>query len=423
MIQKARTFYLAGWRGGKAVLANWAIVLFGLIASQGIAALVLIIVARRVMPVEYGQYLSCYALASLLIVLPNYGLETWLLAESSVTLPKLVAGWKSAIRLRLRLLLAWLAGMAMLGMLLPADAFPSNILIPTTLGLACDSLVLVSYSVLRSLSWHRRVTSLQLIASLALLGVTLALPPEHGRIMLFSVSRAAVSAVLAVVVVTMTHNSLRVPATFAPADDLLRTARPFMLSDLFASVYLKADLTIVSLFLGSSGASIYGPALTLINVSFLVPNALYLAVMPIIARIYRKTGVFGRMGVVQLILQMLTGATIAGAMFGLSQVMINLVFGSAYEPSVLVLRFLSPIPFFKSLNFGLALLLTVGQHQNWRTSAQMLCAIFNVAGNLLIVIPFGVVGVSIVYTLSEGLLLGGYSLGVYRWWLDRRKNA
>lgn len=416
-------FFLVGWRRQKTVLANWVIVLFGLIANQGIAALVLIIVARRVTPVEYGQYLSCYALAGLLIVLPNYGLETWLLAERGATLPQVATSWNSAIRLRLCLLLMWIVGMVVLSALLPADAFPPDILLPTTVGLACDSLILVSHSALRRLGWHMRVTYWQLLSALALLSVTLALPLAPGQIVLFSIARAALSMALAVIVIAMAGSALRVPATFMPFSDLLQTARPFMLSDLFASVYLKADLTIVSLFLGSSGASIYAPALNLINMSFLIPNALYLVAMPIIAQTYSEAESFGRIGVAQLILQMLAGVVISGVMFWFGRVTISLIFGAAYEPSVLTLHLLSPIPFLKSLNFGFALLLTAGRFQTWRAIAQSICAIFNVTANLLVVVPFGVIGVSIVYVLSEVLLLGGYSLGVYRWWVGRSRNA
>jgi O-antigen/teichoic acid export membrane protein len=80
-----------------------------------------------------------------------------------------------------------------------------------------------------------------------------------------------------------------------------------------------------------------------------------------------------------------------------------------------VLRLLSPILVLKSLNFGLAALLTAADFQSWRTTAQMVCAIFNVAANLVMIIHLGIVGVALVYMLSEALLLLGYA------WVARRR--
>lgn len=413
---------LAGAGKAGALLVNWTITFVGLVASQGITALVLILVARRATPVAFGQYLSCYALASLLVVLPNYGLETWLLAKGEATRSQLAVLWHSAIRFRLRLLVVWVVGMVILSVLLPADAFPSNVLLPTVLGVACDSLIPVSYSAFRSMGWHGRVTILQSLAALGLLGVSLALPRDPEYVVRFSVGRALISAGAAVVITILARVWLGRSSTI-PSSDLLRTARVFLLSDLAVAVYLKADLTIVSLILGSSGAAIYGPALNLINLSFLVPNALYLAVMPTQARVYLETGTFGWIGSAQLIAQGIVGIALSSVLFWFGQPIVHSVFGSAYEPATIALGWLSLIPFLKSLNFGLALLLTTGQFQVWRVAAQTLCAIFNVVANLIVVAPFGVVGVSVVYVLSEGMLLGGYVLGIWRWWIDRSSDV
>lgn len=421
MIQKLSTRAGTFWDKWKTVLTNLGITLLGLSASQGVVALVLIIVARRVTPNEYAQYLSSYALASLLIILPNYGLEMWLLAEGSATSSKLASLWRGGMRARLYLLAIWLLGMLVLTAFLPAAVFPINILLPTSLGLACDSLSLVSYSALRSQGWHKRVTAFQLLGALALLTTTLALPPGSDYIILFCIGRATVSAGVAFLVIGLVGNWLRPSSTIVPIVDVLRTARAFLLSDLAVAIYLRADLIIVSLFLGPSGASVYGPALSLINMLFLIPNAFYLVMIPIVARVYAETGTFGRIGMMQLVLQMLTGIVISSGVFWFGQATINYVFGDAYAPSGAVLRLLSPIPFLKSLNFGLALLLTVGGLQGWRSIIQTFCATFNVVTNLLIVVPFGVVGVSVVYTLSEMLLLGGYGVGIGRWRCKRSR--
>lgn len=409
---------LTGSKRMTGLVSNWTLAFVGLVASQGLTAFVLIVIARSATPVEFSQYLSCYALASLLVVLPNYGLETWLLAKGEAPAGQVSSRWHSAIRLRVLLLTGWGIGMLTLGAFLPTNAFPPNVLLPTVLGVAGDSLILVSYSALRSMGWHERVAVLQAFGVLGLLWMSLVLPPGPECVVWFSIGRALISAGMAVLITTLARAWLGYSEVI-PHKELLRAARVFLLSDLAVSVYLKADLTIVSLLLGSSGAAIYGPALNLVNLSFLIPNALYVVVMPIQARVYLETGTFGGLGRAQLVAQGIVGIALSGALFLFAQPIIYSIFGSAYASVIWALSWLFPIPFLKSLNFGFALLLTTGGYQGWRTTVQALCALFNVVANLVVVIPFGVMGVSLVYVLSEGMLLIGYALGVWRWQIAR----
>lgn len=415
--RKIRVYLSGNRRELRGAITNWAIVLFGLLAAQGATALALIVVARKVYPIEYGQYLSTYGLASFLVVLPNYGMDAWLLTRGHSTPSKVAELWGSSIRSRARLLLIWIAGMILLGMFLPADTFPLKIVLPAVWGLAFDSLVLLSYAAFRSLNQHGRVAILQSISSLALLGITLVLPLRAGRIALFAVGRAILSAVFMVIVIALASKDyLRHFRAFIPTRNLLLSARPFMMTELTSSVYVKADLTIVSLLLGSPGASIYGPALNLLQVSLLVPRALFFFVVPALSRTYVETRrFFGKRCLAQLIAQALAGAALSIAIFLFAPIAVHLVFGPAYERSAEVLRILSPVPFLRSLNFALGATLASGNRQSRRIKVQLLCAGFNVLANLAVIGPFGVAGVGIVYVLSELILCAGYFFIVYNW--------
>jgi len=292
------------------------------------------------------------------------------------------------------------------------------------------------------------VTFLQLVSSLALLVVTLMLPVGPGRIALFALGRTIVSAIFVLIVLATSASENR-RATVPSMRDLLRSAHPFLSAEMATSIYLRADLTLVALFLGAWGAGVYGPALNLVNMTFMVPNALYFVVVPILSQVFsgvtESPGLepelqadaenpakalamsafsfrgqinarqsFVRIGAAQLAAQTLVGAVMSAVVFTFAPAIIHLVYGSAYQLSVVVLRFLSPIPFLKSMNFGLGALLTTSGGQPQRAMVQVLCAAFNVVANLAVVFPFGIAGVAIVYTFSEVFLLLGYSLTAYR---------
>jgi O-antigen/teichoic acid export membrane protein len=397
------------------VAANWLLILVGLVAAQGATALALIVVARRVSPGEYGQYLAIFGLLSLLIVLANFGLEAWLLAHSRKFASNINQLWPGVVRVRLYLILSWLAGMLLLSLVLPANAFPRAVVYVTAFGLAFDSLSSLALSALRSLELHKRVTQLQIGMAVCLLAVTLILPLRPGQLLWFALARTGVSCATAIVtllVVGAWHPRLAAPIKSV---EILRSARPFVLAETAVAIYLKADLSIIGLVLGAAGASLYGPALNLINITFMVPNALFFFVMPRLSRAHAMPDrSFQRIGLAQLALQGTVGAGLSLLLMLLSPWLVQLVFGSAYGLSARVLQLLSPIPFLKSLNFGLGAILTAGGLQSQRTKIQVLCAAFNLIANLIVVGPIGIGGVAVVYTASEFFLLLGYAVTVVR---------
>jgi O-antigen/teichoic acid export membrane protein len=404
------------WPRWRSVLAGWVVVLTGLVLAQGMNALALIIVARRIAPLEYGQYLASYSLASLLIVIPAFGMDGWLLATGTTQREQALDLWWSARRVRLGFLALWLPAMAVLALLLSPVTFPPALLILSAVGLAADSLTSLAYAGLRNLNRHRWITGFQAAGSIALLIATLTLPLEPGRVTYFALARTLVSVLLALLVGRWMLGGAHRPAVVLPRRDLLHATRSFMLADAAVSIYLRADLTIVSLFLGPAGASVYGPALNLANMCFLVPSALYFLVVPSLARAYRRSRqAFMRVGAIQLAAQTATGVMLSIAIFVLAGPIVRLVYGPGYESSIAVLRLLSPLLAAKSINFGLGALLTTAGLQARRTAVQVFVAAFNVSANLLAVRTWGTTGVALIYVASEVLLCIGYALVFTAW--------
>jgi PST family polysaccharide transporter len=310
--------------------------------------------------------------------------------------------------------------MMLLGILLPSKTFPFAIIGPTILGVAFDSVVFLSYTALRCLDQHSKITLLQFASSLALIGIAWAVPIGNGNIESFAIGRAILSAIsLAVTITIIGKHYFGHPIPSKPALDVLQSAHPFMVAELASSVYVKADLMIVSLVLGSVGASIYGPALNLLQATFLIPRALYLLTVPMLSRGHtRDHQSFLRRSLTLLATQSVVGAGLSLGVYLVTPIAIRSVFGSAYQSSAEILYRLSPIPFLRSLNFALAAMLASGNRQPQRTRIQMLCAVFSVSANLTVVYVFGLKSVPIVYVFSELILCLGYLL-IARDWLSQ----
>ncbi|MAT97146.1 MAG: hypothetical protein CL608_08390 [Anaerolineaceae bacterium] len=398
-------------------VVNWGIILVGLLLHNGLTAVTLIIVARQVSPDAYGQYVAVYALLSFAVVLPGLGLDTWILAQYLPTRVQFTSLWSQSLRLRGLALLIWLALMGLLGFILPRETYPWQIWQPTAVGVAFDSFSLLSLAALRTQNQHKLVTAWQAVFAIALFALALWLPSSSNYIAAFANGRMVLSILLALIVLGY-HQWLYKPTvqTWEISNwEILREGRPFMLAELASAVYVRADVSIVSLVLGKSATALYGPAINLLQASFLAPRALFLLILPLLSKAFQQDlGKFNRHGILQLFIQATTGALISLGLFIFADDLLTLIFREAYLGSAQYLRLLSPIPFLRALNFGVGTMLTASNRQALNTRVQMIVAAFNVIANLAVISPFGLAGISIVYVISDTLLLSATSYLLWR---------
>lgn len=389
-------------------VANWGIILVGLLLHNGLSAVTLFIVAREVHPDAYGQYVAVYALLSFVVVLPGLGLDTWFLAQFLPTREQFAAFWQQSLRLRGLALLLWLGLMGLLGFVLPRDTYPWPIWLPTAVSVAFDSYSLLSFSALRTQNKHKLVTVWQAIFAVALFGLAIWLPKSANYLVAFANGRMALSILLAVAVLIYRQRSYQVAGEERPLPDgeVMRAGRPFMLAELASAVYVRADVSIVSLILGKSATALYGPAINLLQAAFLAPRALFLLILPLLSKTFKQDlAKFNRHGLVQIGIQGMIGGLISIALFLFADELLTLIFREAYLGSAQYLRLLSPIPFLRALNFGVGTMLAASDRQALNTRVQMIVAGFNVAANLILILPYGLAGVSIVYVISDTILL------------------
>src|SRR5438270_1775424 len=150
-----------GRQGVAAAVIDWAFVLAGLLLAQGLASVVTIVIARRVAPVDFGQYVACLTLVNLLVVFPTLGMDNWLLAQGDAETPRISEFWHSALHTRLVLIGGWLVALVGLSLLLPRATYPLYLLLPITAMVAAQSIVALGFSALRLIGQHRRITLLQ----------------------------------------------------------------------------------------------------------------------------------------------------------------------------------------------------------------------------------------------------------------------
>ncbi|MCB9419221.1 MAG: oligosaccharide flippase family protein [Ardenticatenaceae bacterium] len=395
----------------KKTVINWSVILTGLLFQNGLNAVSLILVARQVPPVAYGQYLATYSLVSFLVILPGFGMDAWLLTQPQLTSDSTTALWFSTFRIRTIFLIIWGVLMAILSILLPKTTYPFSLIYPTIIGVSFDALTLLAYASLRTQNRHILVAVVQSFASIILFALVLSLPINQTYVSSFAFGRMVLSiGVSLVTVYIMGKDHIGRSLQLTTMRQILISSRPFLSSELAASVYIKADVTILSLMIGSAATAVYGPAINILQAFNLVTIALFYLIVPRISKTFiTQRSHFLSQSLTQLIVQAITGLILSIIMWLLASCLVIYIFGAEYNESIKIIRFLSPIPFLRSLNFGLAAIIIAGNRQKSRSKIQTFAAIFNVLGNILIIGILGVTGVSIMFDLSELFLVIGYS--------------
>jgi O-antigen/teichoic acid export membrane protein len=387
---------------------NWSVILTGLLLHNGLTAITLFIVARRIKPEAYGQYIAVYALLSFLVVLPGLGLDTWFLAQYLPTRERFTSFWNQSLRLRGSALLLWLGLIGLLGFILPKETYPWDIWLPTAISVAFDSFSLLSFAALRTQNKHKLVTVWQSSFAVSLFIVTFWLPVSPNYVIVFANIRMILSILLTLIIAVYYQRWYRdVKQTVTTLNqEILREGQAFMLTELASAVYVRADISIISLIMGRFATALYAPAINLLQASFLAPRAFFLFILPLLSKAFQKNiKFFNRQSILQLIVQAIIGAITSIVLFLFAGDILNLIFKEAYLGSTQYVRLLSPIPFLRALNFAVGTMLIASNRQVLQTKAQVIVAIFNIMANLIVIGPFGLVGISITYVISDAILL------------------
>lgn len=388
---------------------KWGFTLLGLVIERAATAIALILLARQLIPETFGQYIAIYSLATIMVVIPIFGMDTWLLSRGKSRFEEVIQLWNITLKILIVLFLIWFIFMAGLSIVLPHNTYPITVYFIVLVGVAFDGIILLSYSALRSLHKHVTVAIIQSLVAISLLCFVTLFTGKLGIIQ-FALIRALISALAAIIIIRLLGiDTLFLKPKNVSIKKTVKELTPFILADAAGVVYLKADINIIALILGSLASGIYGPALNLLQVCFLLPQAIYFWILPKLSYIYRITDLrFRDVSKLQFALHILTGAGLSIGLYFLAPSLVQLTFGERYLQSAEILKILSPIAFLKAANYGLATILISSQNQLHRTRLQLFIALFNIIGNLIIIKNYGIIGVAVIYIFSEAILLMGY---------------
>ncbi len=391
--------------------------------AQLMVMLFSLLLARYFGPEISGGYTSVFAISSLTAIAFNLGLDTWLLREgalsqdlrktfSNVLLTKAAAG------------MVWAVLLFVIATNLRPDLYPMGLLAVCILDVWFDSIFVSSLAVFNIERKIRQYSLLILLSrGLKLLGLIVLILIGNRNILMFAGWRALCSLVFAFTAVVILKPGLG-DHSLSNIKQILSQTRSFAISDLLATVYMQADVVILSNIKGKVATGVYSPALSLINALFVIPNAVYTYFIPSLSRWFKNnTDKFVDLAKKAILLLSAIGIIMSLSIALLGKPATALLLGEDYAVSGDLMVRLSPILLLKCLEFGFAAIIVAANKQKSRLIPQAMAAIVNVGLNLVLIPCLAEFGAAAVYLTTEVILFVSYGTIAIKTLNNTRKSS
>jgi O-antigen/teichoic acid export membrane protein len=408
-----------GWKQSKilSVILHLSISVGGLIIARLLTTITQMVLARRMGLEDFGVYSTVYTLLGPAIMVASLGLDTWLLRQSHDT-QSFSHYISEVIWLRIFSTVLCMALSIPFVLIKGDDSITLGITVLAAFGLFFELLLTTSHTILRSQLRNYAAAMLQVLVAALLILMIWYLWDAQTPVLTVSAYRAITGLVGVAVMVWLLRQNLQFVWNPKQFWHIIKDARLYFASDLLSNATSKADLTIISLFLGAVANGTYNPALTIINTTFLIPTVFWQVFLPILARQEVGSRSFRKMMLLHVVTNALYGICCSIVIYFGAHQIIDLLYTSEFLASADLLQIMSLIPLVKSFNFCLAIYMVVRDKQGLRAVLLAISAIINIIANLIAIPLFGLEGAAWVNLITEFITFICYAYGA---WVAKRR--
>jgi len=379
--------------------------MFAQVIRRTVRFIFLFLAARKLGPASFGIYALLLAMLETLSLMTGEGLADYLAREVSKApgLAKELYKRVTLLRCLLALLVAPIA-IVLLGFL----KYPNQILRDAALLfsiLIARGPLASSQGLFRAAHRMSLMIWIEAIQGCALLGVGYFLL-AHGislRAVIWAEVAAGFLGALAAIILAGKFWK-NIPALHVPWRTVCSATATFNIFPLITNIYDRVDIIILSVIAGNAAAGLYALPYRALATLQIIPFGLMAAILPVLAsRSPSKDDkqICWRMATILCVLSMFAALTLTL----LAKPLVLLVLGNSYADSIPVLRLLvwASIPMF--INYGLNTFLLARNRERAFLWTSSICAVANVALNLILIPRFSYYAAAAVTIVTELLLL------------------
>ncbi len=181
-----------------------------------------------------------------------------------------------------------------------------------------------------------------------------------------------------------------------PGKYIIKEGYPLAFAAVFATIYFKIDILMLSLMQGQEEVGLYSAAYNILAGLILIPSAIVFSVYPRLAKTFieskrRANNIFIKTLNIMLVAGLLV-ATL-GSLF--SKYIIEFVYGYKYEASIIPLQILFISSFFVFLSFTCGQTLSATNNQKVSMYVTFIAAILNIVLNFILIRKYSYLGASV----------------------------
>lgn len=256
-----------------------------------------LIIARALGPVEFGKFTFAFAIASILVIIVDFGFNSFLAREVAIDQNRISHYYHSVIVTKIVLAIIYMAVTIALVSVTKHDSMITLIAVNASLyNIGLSFILLVRYIFKSQFKAFAELLLFSLYAPL-FIGLLVFLlyfvknPNAPIMSLPFAVT-ALLSAVFGIWLVYHLRGSDRPPlqkSTVATIRLLLKRSLPFAINLFFISVYLRVSLTLLSFLTDDYTTGIYGAAFNLYINLILAFSLVFQVLFPVIAKQYARS--------------------------------------------------------------------------------------------------------------------------------------
>lgn len=374
------------------------------IIPKGLTVLLAIMIARYLGVENFGKFSFAFSFALIFSVIIDFGLVPFTTREVSRNnslAPKYI-GNITAIKFILALLLFVTVAFSLNFLNKPKE-------IEILVYFASAWVVLQSFShffqsAFRAFEKMEYVALSKTIYSIVLFtAVSLAVFLNLGIV---SLVQSYVVAVLVSLSVTLTlmwkkFTKFKIEADFLFWQDLFKEVWPFVAFTVFSVIYFQISTVMLSLMDGDLSAGLYSAAFNSVAVFLVLSDIVSGSALPSLSRLFGKSDLFSHLTKKLVVLMLALGVLLATVLFFASPFLIKLIYGEEFARSIPAFQIMVWILPFRFMNYIFGISLMAANLQKRRLGAAMVCAIFNVAVNFILIPRFSIIGASIAALATE----------------------
>lgn len=185
----------------------------------------------------------------------------------------------------------------------------------------------------------------------------------------------------------------------------LKIALPYGIHAILATLYFQIDTVFLSYFKGDAEAGYYQAAMRILMATMMVYEVVISAFFPVIAAsIKNDKEKFDKYALFLNKVVTYIGLVFGIGIFIFSKPIINLLYGTQYQNSIIIMQILAVVIFLRFLGAGYALFITAAEEQKYRAIGVSLSAVVSIILNIILIPKYGAIGAAIASLITHVVL-------------------